>query len=50
MGPMSEPFAVATSKVKAECIAAVEGALQPFEGKDGVHMKFSTWVVGANNP
>ena len=49
MGPMSEPFAGATSRVKAECIAAVEGALQPFEGKDGVRMKFSTWVVGANN-
>ena len=50
MGPMSEPFAGATSKVQVECVAAVEEALQPFNGKDGVRMKFSTWVVGANNP
>ena len=47
MGPMSEPFSLASSRIREDCIAAVEGALESFEVEDGVRMKFSTWLVTA---
>ena len=49
MGPMSEPFAVASSELRTKCVAAVEEALRPYDSPEGVHMKFSTWVVSATN-
>lgn len=50
MGPMSEPFSDASQAVREKCIAAVEGALEPYAASSGIEMKFSTWIVEAKNP
>ncbi|MEQ8693810.1 MAG: class I SAM-dependent methyltransferase [Gammaproteobacteria bacterium] len=47
MGPMSEPFAQADEATQRKVTAAVQDALKPYAGPDGVRLGFSTWIVTA---
>lgn len=50
MGPMAEPFAQADDATKRNVTSAIQHALEPHAGPDGVRLGFSTWIVSATRP
>jgi len=48
MGPMSGPFSLADNATKKKCLEVIQKALEPYEGANGVSMRFATWVVSAS--
>jgi ubiquinone/menaquinone biosynthesis C-methylase UbiE len=53
LGPAGEIIRLAgddAERIRPRLVEAVRGALEPFEGPDGVHAQMSTWAASARAP